>query len=215
MGDQPAGSRVRCPHCRTTFRVPELGGGPLDGDDNQPSTVVRETFKGVFLIIGLSAIVLIMVAGIILLVKLRNNPEPAQQWFGALAEYVANFVNFAITIGLFVAALLYWPVVYWTAGWIAKDAYNRNLPGLGWATLFLFFQITDGILGFYVASRIIENRISSLILVLVAIGITAFGWAGLFIYLVARRPGLLIRCEKCNNRRLNYVVVCPHCGANC
>jgi hypothetical protein len=38
------------------------------------------------------------------------------------------------------------------------------------------------------------------------------GLLGLIIYLAARRPGSLVTCDQCHNRRLSYTTSCPHCG---
>jgi preprotein translocase subunit SecG len=35
---------------------------------------------------------------------------------------------------------------------------------------------------------------------------------GLVIYLSARPPGDLVKCEKCPNNKLRYAKACPHCG---
>lgn len=37
-------------------------------------------------------------------------------------------------------------------------------------------------------------------------------FVGLLVYLASRPHGSLIRCERCGNKRLAFVGVCPHCG---
>jgi hypothetical protein len=38
------------------------------------------------------------------------------------------------------------------------------------------------------------------------------GWLGLVIYIASRPAGTLVPCRHCNNRRLEYAKLCPHCG---
>jgi hypothetical protein len=42
--------------------------------------------------------------------------------------------------------------------------------------------------------------------------IGAFGVAALLVYLASRPQGLLVPCEHCGNKRLEFVQNCPHCG---
>lgn len=35
---------------------------------------------------------------------------------------------------------------------------------------------------------------------------------GLGVYLASRPRGALTTCSRCNNRKLNYALICPHCG---
>jgi hypothetical protein len=37
-------------------------------------------------------------------------------------------------------------------------------------------------------------------------------WIGLLVYLASRPSGHLIVCGRCRNKKLNYVLSCPHCG---
>jgi hypothetical protein len=48
--------------------------------------------------------------------------------------------------------------------------------------------------------------------VLWMIVVVTAGIIGLIIYLAARRPGSLVTCDNCHNRRLHYTTACPHCG---
>jgi hypothetical protein len=38
------------------------------------------------------------------------------------------------------------------------------------------------------------------------------GVIGLLVYLASRPYGILITCSRCNNKKLNYAKICPHCG---
>jgi hypothetical protein len=38
------------------------------------------------------------------------------------------------------------------------------------------------------------------------------GVVGLLVYLASRPHGILIVCEHCNNKKLNFAKLCPHCG---
>jgi hypothetical protein len=37
-------------------------------------------------------------------------------------------------------------------------------------------------------------------------------WIGLLVYLASRPSGFLVVCDRCHNKKLNYVLSCPHCG---
>jgi hypothetical protein len=37
-------------------------------------------------------------------------------------------------------------------------------------------------------------------------------WIGLLVYLASRPSGHLVVCKRCHNKKLNYVLSCPHCG---
>jgi hypothetical protein len=45
------------------------------------------------------------------------------------------------------------------------------------------------------------------------IAILLFGFVGLIVYLASRPHGILMTCNRCHNRKLNYVLLCPHCGS--
>jgi hypothetical protein len=38
------------------------------------------------------------------------------------------------------------------------------------------------------------------------------GFVGLLVYLASRPHGILVVCEHCYNKKLNYARLCPHCG---
>ena len=42
--------------------------------------------------------------------------------------------------------------------------------------------------------------------------VTVFtGFVGLLVYLASRPPGVLLECEHCAGKRLEYLRTCPHC----
>jgi hypothetical protein len=54
-------------------------------------------------------------------------------------------------------------------------------------------------------NRSVENGVMWMLLIVPLNGVA------LLIYLASRPHGSLIGCEKCGNRRLAFVGVCPHC----
>jgi len=55
-------------------------------------------------------------------------------------------------------------------------------------------------------SRGVDNPVIWMILVFCT------GLLGLIIYLATRPGGNLVKCEHCPNKKLQYSVICPHCG---
>jgi hypothetical protein len=103
----------------------------------------------------------------------------------------------------------YIPFVFVMAGYVARDANNRNHSGLGWAVFYLAFQFLG--LALVPSSGILWLFGSFVALVGAFVGLL-FGWTGFVIYLIARRSGIPTTCRNCLNKRLPYFAVCPHCG---
>jgi uncharacterized membrane protein len=129
-------------------------------------------------------------------------------------EEVAAKAKAAMSVGMMLAVLLgvaiYAFLLVTLGAWVAKDAYARGLNGLGWASFYYLFHFF---------SRVLIVGLS-LIPALLIVGLGLFiipvaevvSWMSLVTYLYARRPGRLSPCKACGNRRLAYLVVCPHCG---
>jgi hypothetical protein len=54
-------------------------------------------------------------------------------------------------------------------------------------------------------NRSVENGLFWMLLII------PFNFTALLVYLASRPKGLLIRCERCGNKRLAFVGICPHC----
>jgi hypothetical protein len=186
------------------------GAAPDDPSEDAVAVVegpsaARMTFQTAALIVGLIAFVVLATAGVIGLISLRKNPEPVRRLLGKVGDALADWLSTGSGLLLVALALFvligYVVAVLGMAAWVSRDAHNRNHTGLGWAVFYLAWQFV------FAAAAVPFLALGGLGL----IGM-AFGWAGLFIYLGGRRPGALVRCRHCRNKRLEYALYCPHCS---
>ena len=116
----------------------------------------------------------------------------------------------------FVAAMfiiVYGAAVLLTGGWVARDASNRGMSGIGWAAFYFLFQAFWRV-PLFVVALFPSVVIAGLGVPLVLIGFAELAsWAGLGSYLIARRRGPMSRCGTCHNSALAYLPSCPHCQA--
>lgn len=116
--------------------------------------------------------------------------------------------GFRILIAL--AAAAYLILILYFAGFLAKDAYGRGMNGLAWTAFYIAIHVVirfvmTAATGFFLLAF---REAGYVILMLVE----PFAWAGLFIYLYARRKGRLAKCHVCLQDRLTYLPKCPHCA---
>jgi hypothetical protein len=146
-----------------------------------------------------------------------------------LPQKPRSFMETAKSVALLFGFALYYFLVVMVGPWIARDAYAREMAGLGWASFYYVFHLCSRALFFSVflplftvqnlAQRFhLEVRIEysddveAVLRIVLGVLVELIAWVGLFAYLYARRRGKLSSCRSCPNRRLAYLVVCPHCG---
>jgi hypothetical protein len=114
--------------------------------------------------------------------------------------------------------------VYWTFGaaylvgavavvvWLGRDAQARGYGPAGWAAVFAVPQLA--FLFPFWAFGLLPLFFPRVGLVLVPwlAPLVVFAWTGLVVYLLVRRGGTLVSCERCPGKRLEYASTCPHCG---
>ena len=140
---------------------------------------------------------------------------------------VAKDVASAVWVGFVVLLTAYLAAVIAAGGWVAKDANARGMPGLGWASFYyLFHLLSRGFVGVLQVVGMVSaglavtsiwtspfrTAVSSVGVVVSLLAVELAAWSGLLVYLSVRRAGSCPRCRRCNNRRLGYLVACPHCG---
>jgi hypothetical protein len=128
------------------------------------------------------------------------------------AERVEKAKEAGVKLLVMAAASVYGLFVLAVGCWVAYDAGGRGMSALGWASFYFLFQLIARLavlpLAFVPALVLFPEAGSVVILA----GETA-AWTGLIVYLFARRSGRFARCHHCGRSRLEYLVVCPVCGA--
>jgi hypothetical protein len=191
--------------------------------------------KTLVLLGGLILLVVVVVAGFILASHSAKNaekekaalrdPDPAvrrQAEERKQKERVANeraaddaadkakvAMGAGVVIAIVIVATLYVAFVLLAGAWVAKDAYARGMNGLGWASFYYLFQMLSR--ASVVVVLLFPLSLFGLPIVGMLLGEPVY-WVGLFVYLLARRSGQLIRCTVCRNKQLGYLGACPHCG---
>jgi hypothetical protein len=95
--------------------------------------------------------------------------------------------------------------VFAVAVWIARDATNHGHEGSLGVMLFLAPHFTTAVLP--AASSVV----GFFVLLFSVAFLLVFSWAGLPLYLFARRRGELVHCGTCSNRHLHYARRGTHC----
>jgi hypothetical protein len=126
------------------------------------------------------------------------------------AEKAQEAMALGIVLVILGLALAYALAVLLMGAWVARDAYRRGLPGLGWATFYYLFQLLGRLVVFPLA--IVPTLLLPGVGPFILLAGEPIAWLGIVVYLYARRPGRLTACHNCQNRLLDYLLVCPHCG---
>lgn len=153
----------------------------------------------------------------------RANAEREQQREQAekerrQVEETSNRITNVSLAGMGLAALLlillgiilYVILILAVGAWVAYDANRRGMSGLGWSSFYYLFHVIPRLPVLPLA--IIPSLLLPGVGLLFFLPVEPVAWTGLFVYLVARRPGRFTRCPHCGNRRLHYLVACPVCG---
>jgi predicted Zn finger-like uncharacterized protein len=91
------------------------------------------------------------------------------------------------------------------------DPFSAIMAVMGLWCLFVFVLLMLHILEMIWVVRDARNRsVDNGVMWMVVVFF--FPLLGLLVYLASRPAGRLILCTKCNNKRLDYVKTCPHCG---
>jgi hypothetical protein len=237
-----AGRLVSCPKCASRLQVPsaqvELD---LESEafDEQPSDLSASHASSgrslrlwiVALIVGLASIAVITVV-IVAVIRSRDSntvdklatgkkqvekhaPSKVEEIFkdageGAKAGFALGFV--LLTLALIVVYAFF---VYWMMSWVARDSYNRGHEGALWAVIYiiphLWFSVPYTAFVFFPALTFV-SPIGFVFWITGLIVILPLSWSGFAVYLASRRKGILVSCEHCHNKRLEYVRQCSHCG---
>ncbi|HEY1378568.1 MAG TPA: PLDc N-terminal domain-containing protein [Gemmataceae bacterium] len=196
------GKRVACPKCKGVFRV----SGPDEADDGPDRPPVSASHyepddepqrsSAPLAIAIISAVV--VAGGLVLIFTLasrgKNNshsanpPRPEARRLNDQPARAASYDDQETVpnaIGAAMGGLLCFTVlIVWPILWIGS----------------LIWVAIDA------RNRGEDNSVVWMIVVFFT------GILGLIVYLLARRPGTLTTCPNCQNRRLAYATVCPHCG---
>jgi hypothetical protein len=140
-------------------------------------------------------------------------PEAPQEFFLerrpsdglSLSDRLHGGLAVGVVLVTAVVALIYLGFVFWMMSWVARDAYNRSHEGALWAIIYA------------VPHLVLTAPVSFLLFVPVVGWILMLpgllvSWSGFLVYILSRRKGRLKRCPNCDNRHLDYVYQCPHCG---
>lgn len=230
---------VTCSSCGKEFRVKEPDSPDVARRPGRAAAIAEEpltsraVLKGVALTAGL-ALAGVLVVGLAVLVL--RTPEPPKtaltgqygKWKEGASERGKKSEDDAakhedsekaVKTALSVAAVLvivlvfaYLLAVMLAGGWVARDAYARNLNGLGWAAFYyasqVFFRVMAVVfLVLPLAVFLGDHRYWAVLVVEPA------SWIGFGIYLFARPWGKRKPCQNCRQGCLHYLVTCPRCGA--
>jgi hypothetical protein len=132
---------------------------------------------------------------------------------GILAGATIAFILTLIVILILVIAYII--LVYWVMIWVARDARNRGMESALWAIIYMSPQTFPFFvpLGLLIRDPLTAVLLSPVVAILTIL-LLVLAWSGLIVYVLARRPGVLVPCTHCPNLRLAYVHACPHCGAS-
>jgi predicted Zn finger-like uncharacterized protein len=193
--DDTLGKRIRCSKCREAFTasVESLS-------DGGPSAVATAVRTGL-LVGGLAGVAALGVFAIVLMIRLKANSEPLRHAAGSVGDFFASTAALWLVLLVLAFVVGYVALVIGTMAWVARDADSRGHVGVLWAVVF----ITPHLAITPVALPLVPVFGIGLPLMLV-------GWVGLVVYHSGRRPGRLVPCKDCPNRRLDYAAHCPHCG---
>lgn len=125
---------------------------------------------------------------------------------------------------ILVLPIAYVMFVLYIMAWVARDAYRRGMEGGMWAFNYICFQFVFGVPFILSVISVLVSALGTVlspilgVFLLGALGsffaallFLPLSWAGLCVYLVARRRGQMAVCSHCGNDRLGYMLRCPHC----
>ena len=224
------GLKHTCEKCREDFKV-EDNRVPSKGEPLIEPINWLGIFKSIKLIVGLAAIVGLLLAIVLFVLQYKKNADKeretqktvvtskqveeakkreAEEKTRSVEANAVAAMSIGVVLLIILVFTLYSFLLVTMGAWVAKDAYARGLSGLGWASFYYLFHFFSRVLiiGLSLVPAILIAGFGFFVLPVAEI----VSWMGLFAYLYARRPGKLSRCRTCENRRLNYLSICPHCG---
>jgi hypothetical protein len=237
--DERAGELLKCPTCQRAFLAPDIEDcKPVEG--GRVGTVTapggREYARSAMLVGGLLLAVAAVVVVLILALRPSKPAEPsaakkepdakateeAKKDQARAAERVEAVAKEAIGtafVGIIAAWFLYQVVFLLSVGWVMRDAGARGMNGLAWGVFALvaavslrfFFFSTLAVMQ-VVGALAKYSELYSYVGLAILMSIELTTWSGVLYYFYTRRPGKLSRCAHCPNRRLSYLLTCPHCG---
>jgi len=153
--------------------------------------------------------------------KAATPPEREPVWAKPTAErepsgsgsVVAGLLGLGYLVLVFLTVLIiaYAVGVFGLGVVLARDASARGLPPLPWVAAYFLFHAVGPSLGLAVATPLLFSFPPLGVLAGLVLGLGA-SWYGGLTYLAVRRPGKKSACPRCRNRRLAYLMTCPHCG---